>query len=495
MGRVDATPVKNDATLNYTATFTGARFHSSPAFMRVLLGPVGSGKSSATWLELFRRACETDPDANGVRAARHLCIRDTYAMLKTTTIQDYLSWFSRMGAEVVYDAPIRGRLRIPLPDGTSLDWNLWFLSMDGGEKSLDILRGMAISGAYINEGHSIAKEVYEVVTTRIGRYSTPDNRTPKWKGIVVDSNYGYAGCYLHHMYVHGAANVDFFEQPPAAIYNQATGKFELNPNADNIAHLPGGFDYYEKMLGLSQEFVKQFLANQWATKQSGKAVYPQFTPFIHMTNGLLQPDPMLPLLIGMDFGLNVAATLGQLSRFGKLVVFQEVVGDDVDLETFTVRHLVPVLRSARFAGMKSIVCGDPAGLGRSSLDKRTAYDVLRKHGIAAYPAPTNEFASRRGAVSSFLDRNNGFSMVAPDCPRLLEGFEGGYGFKKKSDNTGYHDYVDKNKYSHVHDALQYMALFAKVGPKRWTAPAEVDKKRRLTGSRGNPRNAGNRFTG
>ena len=86
--------------------------------------------------------------------------------------------------------------------------------------------------------------------------------------------------------------------------------------------------------------------------------------------------------------------------------------------------------------------------------------------------------------------------MANDCPRLLEGFEGGYGFKKKSDNTGYHDYVDKNKYSHVHDALQYMALFAKVGPKRWTAPADMDKKRRIAASaRAQTRNTGNRFTG
>ena len=443
MARTYTTPKRPDLNINYSAYPAARDFHASTAFMRVLLGPVGGGKSSATWMELFRRACEEHPDDRGVRSSHHLCVRDTYAMLKATTIKDFLSWFGRVG-EVVYDSPIRGRVSMPLPDGTTLDWNMSFMSLDGGDKSLDALRGMQITGAYVNEGHSVSRDVYDVITTRVGRYR-PAGRDPKWKGIVADSNFGHQGCYLHSLYMNPTTEVEMFEQPPAAFWNPVTNRWVLNPHCDNLEHLPGGLDYYQKMLGMDTGYIKQFLANQWAVKTSGKQIYPEYSPQAHLVRGTIQHDPRLPLIIGMDFGLHVAAAFNQLSPMGKLMTFRELWDDDTDLETFLDRQLVPTLRSY-YPGVKAIVSGDPSGMGRSALDKRTAFAVLKSRGLMAFPAVTNDPVKRWGSVRYFLTRNNGYG-VHHSCKRMVEGFEGGYGYRKKGPDE-YADEAEKNVYSH-----------------------------------------------
>lgn len=445
-----------------------------------------SGKSSATWLELFRRACEEWPDSNGVRSSMHLCVRDTYAMLKETTIQDFLSWFGPV-ANVVYDSPIRANVTMPLRDGTTLDWNLRFLSMDGGEKSLNALRGMQIGAAYLNEGHSLVKDIWDVTISRIGRYR-PAGKSPKWCGLISDSNFGYQGCHLHNMYMNTAVtddgkaiNAEFFEQPPAAYWDARNGRFILNPHCDNLERLPGGIQYYQNILDTaSVEYIKQFLANQWAVKQSGKQVYPEYSPQLHLIRGVIQPDRRLPLIVGMDFGLHAAATIEQLSPRGKLITLREVWNDDADLETFLDRDLLPVLRG-EYAGFKSIVCGDPAGMGRSSLDKRNAFQVLQSRGLSAYPSVTNDPARRWGAVKYFLTRSDGYG-VHHACKRMVEGYEGGYGFKKRADGS-YSDDAEKNVYSHTHDAHQYAATFARFGPKHQIDPLTTMKNARAVEAR------------
>ena len=63
-------------------------YHASDSFVRGLMGPVGSSKSSASCVEIFRRACEQKP-SNGVRRSRWAIIRNTYPELKSTTIKTW----------------------------------------------------------------------------------------------------------------------------------------------------------------------------------------------------------------------------------------------------------------------------------------------------------------------------------------------------------------------------------------------------------------------
>src|SRR5687768_16241780 len=64
----------------------------SDAFVRALVGPVGSGKSSGCTIELIRRASQQTPGPDGVRRTRWAIIRNTYPQLRDTTRKTFEQW-------------------------------------------------------------------------------------------------------------------------------------------------------------------------------------------------------------------------------------------------------------------------------------------------------------------------------------------------------------------------------------------------------------------
>ena len=50
-------------------------------------------------------------------------------------------------------------------------------------------------------------------------------------------------------------------------------------------------------------------------------------------------------------------------------------------------------------------------------------------------------------------------LIDPRCKELIKGFEGGYGYRRMQvSGERYDDKPDKNRFSHIHDALQYLML-------------------------------------
>jgi hypothetical protein len=55
-------------------------------------------------------------------------------------------------------------------------------------------------------------------------------------------------------------------------------------------------------------------------------------------------------------------------------------------------------------------------------------------------------------------------LIDRRCQQLIKGFEGGYSYKRMEvSGERYADKPDKNMYSHIHDALQYLLLGAGEG--------------------------------
>jgi hypothetical protein len=94
----------------------------------------------------------------------------------------------------------------------------------------------------------------------------------------------------------------------------------------------------------------------------------------------------------------------------------------------------------------------------------TPVSEILRHGINVYPAQTNEFAQRKAAVEQLLTRlttggKPALQINRSKCKRLVKGFISGYSYRRRAGyNDLYRDVPEKNKYSHVHDALQYGAL-------------------------------------
>ena len=113
--------------------------------------------------------------------------------------------------------------------------------------------------------------------------------------------------------------------------------------------------------------------------------------------------------------------------------------------------------------MKIISVGDPGGATRAETDERSCLQSLKRLGIPTKEAKTNLFTPRREAVAGFLSRlvdGKPAIVLSSRCKVLRKGFNGGYKYRllKLPGEEKYTKEPDKNKFSHPHDGLQYIAL-------------------------------------
>jgi hypothetical protein len=93
-------------------------------------------------------------------------------------------------------------------------------------------------------------------------------------------------------------------------------------------------------------------------------------------------------------------------------------------------------------------------------------EELKEMGLLCEPASTNEFIKRRESVAYWLQQARGGEagfLLDPSCKVLKKGFNSGYRYErvKASGPERFKDRPLKDKYSHIHDALQYGALYAR----------------------------------
>jgi hypothetical protein len=157
----------------------------------------------------------------------------------------------------------------------------------------------------------------------------------------------------------------------------------------------------------------------------------------------------------MDLGLTPAAVIGQQDPRGRALVFAEAISFDMGVQRF-VRQVLKPLIYERFSGSPILVVTDPAGIQRAQTDERSAVDIIRAEGLKVIPARTNSISARINAVDDYLMRQvdgDPAFLVDPGCTQLKAAMMGGYRYKPKGDSD-----IDKNKHSHVAEALQYLML-------------------------------------
>ena len=203
----------------------------------------------------------------------------------------------------------------------------------------------------------------------------------------------------------------------------------------------------------------------WSTFE-GQPVYGDFNKTLHVSQSTLKPEPGIPLLLSWDFGLTPACILAQL--VGKqLRIYKEFIetnGSISKLAPVVMNYLNINYQNWMHDGkLYSFI--DPAGLQRKDTDESTCAGVLRKLGFQDIrPGPVN-WEPRRKAVDDFLTKTYGdgpaFIIDEGGCPILIEGFAGGYRYPEKAlevEPTSIRPV--KDKYSHPHDALQYLCAGA-----------------------------------
>jgi len=104
--------------------------------------------------------------------------------------------------------------------------------------------------------------------------------------------------------------------------------------------------------------------------------------------------------------------------------------------------------------------GDPAGEAKYS--KRdggftsNAQLMAEAAGVNVIPSDQN-FTARTQAVDQALARIDGL-LIDPSCTRIINGFLGGYCYPEIGNSGEFSQHVEKNRFSHPHDALQYLLL-------------------------------------
>lgn len=463
----------------YDAEPTLARLHTSKALVRYVKGPWGSGKSTGCVFDILMRAMRQQPK-NGIRKSRWAIIRNTYPELKSTTIKTWERWVPGDVAPVVMSTPIVCKFKQKMADGTVCDLEIYFMALDGPEDVKKLL-SLELTGAYINEGREIAWEIMEGVMGRIARYPETEKDEqgntiygPTEPGILIDSNAPRTSHWLYEKFETGNTppQWEMFEQPPAVYRDQVTGEWVLNPDAENLTNLPDG--YYAQQMSLGEEHIRVNLACEPGMTQKGKPVFKNYSDVKHVAKNILLPKRGTSVLLGVDFGLTPAVIIGQLNYKG-LVLLDELPATDESLEDFLDEYVLPTLRS-KYNGYTVVACGDPAGGGRSSINKMTSLQVMIQRGIKTYPAITNAFVKRKEAVDWFLARDEGF-LVSPHLTHTREALGAGYVYKESRNNKGQVlDVADKNEYSHIADAIQYLALYARFGGGSLSKPGHVHQR-------------------
>jgi len=466
----------------YKASSTGLKFHTSQAFLRAVRGPYGSGKSSMMVIEILSRAFEQTP-FHGIRKSRWVILRNTFPELSLTTLKTWTSWVPTSLAPVRESVPMQARLQCSLTDHTQVDLEVIFLSFDH-EDDIRKLKSLEVTGAWLNECSELPEECLTSVSARVGRYPAKDEGGCSWHGIVMDTNsMEDSNWYFRIAEIDKPAGYEFFVQPPAIIEVgardpaasplsvSATSTYLPNdgthglPVAENIENLPGGFQYYMDMVaGKSREWIAVYLLNSYGSTRSGKVVYPEYLDAIHHSPKPLVPSPGLVLYVGWDFGLSVSCVFAQLTVKGQLKILREISGEDIGIQRFLRDYFKPCI-TQYYPNYSLMMTGDPAGAQRSQSTEQTCFGIFAEEGFPnVTAAATNEFAARRESVVWFLTHlssEGSAFLMDPSCVMLRKGFLRTYCYRKMRVEAAqqYTLRPDKNQYSHLQDALQYLCMF------------------------------------
>ena len=444
----------------YYAPPTISRFMESDSFGRLICGPVGSGKTTGALVETARRMGQQAPGVDGRRYTRFAIIRQTLRDAKSTILKDARGWFGSLADWKVSDST----LYVDYGDVYS-EW--MFIPLDEPQ-DLKRLLSTQLTAALINEASEIDLSLLSDIAGRCGRFPNNEFGACTWKGIYADTN----------MPVQDTPWAKFITRPPSLwqIFRQPSG---LSDEAENLAHLDQtaetlemdefdprrvaqGRKYYERLLQTGDaDYIRRFVLAEFGRDPSGSAVFlANFRMDFHVVEEI-EPVYSRTIVVGQDFGRDPWSILCQLDHKGRLLVLEEVAGVDIGLEQHVKQNLIPVLMKPRYAGRPIAVVGDPAGRAKNSIFEMTSFEALKSWGLPAEPAQTNDVDPRLAAVDSFLlGQVEGKGRMLIDhsrCPTLVQGMNGGYRFSKNKDHQS-RTLPDKNEFSHVADALQYVCL-------------------------------------
>lgn len=429
----------------------------------LLMGPAGSGKTTAACFKGPRMIARHMPVCrDGVIRGRITVIRDNYRRLYDTAIRSWHQFFPPdfPGSEWRggQDRPAHHRLRFRTPRGP-MELEVDFFAV--GDLAIEeMLKGYETTIGWMNEADLLTDRVPTFLYSRTGRFPSrsllvePEAMLPRQ--VFGDLNPPDIDHWVHQWTV---------DEPRAGVklYRQPSG---LSAAAENRAGKPR--QAYESEAAVMDGYdCRRFVHGEFGYSRDGLPVYDKlFDIAAHVAPAALAATPQLPIHIGLDAGMEPAAVIDQLMPNGQTRTLAEIVAEPGTGPGRFAEMLLDRLLSD-FRGVPVGSCwGDPSafyGADRIAGELAWMETVARAIGHNIQPAPSNEPGIRIEAVAIGLrrriDKDTPAILIDPRCRMLIGGYAAHYKFHvDRNSSLGNSARPVKNRYSHVHDANQYVKL-------------------------------------
>ncbi|CDX54557.1 conserved hypothetical protein [Mesorhizobium plurifarium] len=472
----------------------------------LIMGPWGSGKTVASIFKIVRHAGVDFPICrDGVVHVRWAAIRDTYREMAKTALASWLEAFPKGGPYTASDkdAFSGGQDR---PVKHILEWDVarkWWtrggwenrptkvrLEMEFGaigEQNLDsFFKGYEISGGWLNECDLVHEDAPGRLYGRTGRYP-PRAEVMEWEGerlgwstdpdsgvetinvpriVCGDYNPPDESNWTYKRHIEEPEKwpgYHFFQQPSG-----------LSPRGENrIGKTRHQYEEEERQFGgADAPEARRNVHGMYAPKAAGTVIFSRFNILRNKAGDDLRIVPELPFYMGMDAGGRPACGLGQFMPSGQFRMQREVTSDP-KIVTGPARFAASIME-VLLKDYRGVRCGgawaDPSswyGADKTAGELAWVETVQMALQIPIQPTFSNDLGSRFEAVDWYLgdiDANTPRLLVDPSCKHTLRGFVSQYQLTKHS-TLGKTDglQVEKNEYSHIMEAWQYL-LFGYRGP-------------------------------
>lgn len=440
----------------------------------VIIGPIGSGTSSAACMRMWQSCCEQAPSPrDGIRHSRWAVVRSTYPELETSAVPTWLFWFpEEIYGPLIRRRPMHQEIRIG-----DVELDLWFLALDG-EDDVKKLRSVEYTGVFFNEVEFQEYIIFVEGKSRTGRYPHAADGGATWHGVIADMNAPREDHFIARM----TGMAEWPDETPAdkrlkwpeewALFRQPPGLIEVmgpdgvsvadyveNPEAENLKWLPP-HHYKEKARGALKSWIDARIMNRVTLLTSGDPVWPGFKPELHLSPRSLVYVPDREVVVSLDFGRRPCALVAQ-EVGDRLQVQREFRMYGVGATVFA-----PALKrflEQHYRGARISCTGDPKGADRGQATEQSAYDIFEGYGMRVVPArgrvrQINDLNERVEAVAYALLTNR--LLISPECTTLRAACQGKYVWSKLAEGEAT---PVKDKYSDVADCLQYLCLFVGEG--------------------------------
>ncbi|HSG30161.1 MAG TPA: phage terminase large subunit [Thermodesulfobacteriota bacterium] len=414
-------------------------------------GAYGAGKSL---LEVLRAIglCSMYP------GTRVVMIRDTYPNLQRTVLGTMHKVFSHFEwKEGEHYTHNKGEHFFDIKAGTTTSRIMYMPAKNEGEtieQAVKDFGSLEVDAIFIDEARDIDEAIFKALQNRLGRWGKITN--PKHRQLMLAGNPAQEDHYLALLFEHGLTS----KMEP--ISNPEDYIFTISSTYENKRNLP---EQYIKNLEAMDEYWRDTYLHGKRSfhPPEGEAVYPLFNFERYVAKGPIKYLKGQPILRGWDLGPTgkfKACVVAQRNPGGQLLVLKDYLSDEPGIENF-VKNVIEDCQM-RFPDTASpLDWADPAAFAGTEMgDMKSPADVMLQLGVGVMKGE-KDFSVRKDAVVKLMSKDmyNNLSpmLINPDCRYIIDGFMGGYHYRLIDRNSGrVGSSPVKNKYSHPHDAFQYL---------------------------------------